>query len=161
MTGSSMAFGRSTIDGAELEVSGLLFQNNLIMYDRRTDESLWPQMLHGARCATATGIELQMVPVAEMTWEGWTDLHPDTKVPAQDIESRQNFAAYRYPYGNYEEPNNSGLLFPLPSIDPRRSSKERVLGIPARGTSGGGGIAFPFGELDEQGRVSAAARDRR
>lgn len=154
LTGSSMAFDRSAIEGAELGVSGLLFQNNLMMYDRRTEESFWPQMLRGARCGAATGTELTMVPVVEMTWQGWTDLHPDTKVPAHDPGSGQNFAAYGYPYGNYEEPDNSGLLFSLPSIDPRRPPKERVLGIPPRGTVGG--IAFPFGELNALGSVGAA-----
>jgi hypothetical protein len=156
LTGSSMAFDRSAIEGAEFGVSGLLFQNNLIMYDRRTEESFWPQMLAGARCGAATGTELQIVPVVEMTWQGWTDLHPDTKVPAHDLESGQDFANYGYPYGNYEEPDNSGLLFPLPSIDPRRPPKERVLGVPTRGTAGVGGIAFPFGELNALGSVGAA-----
>lgn len=156
LTGSSMAFDRSAIEGAEFGVSGLLFQNNLMMYDRRTEKSFWPQMLRGARCGPATGTELQMVPVVEMTWQGWTDLHPDTKVPAQDLESGQDFAAYRYPYGDYDEPGNSELLFQLPSIDPRRPPKERVLGIPTRSTSGAGGIAFPFGELNALGSVGAA-----
>ena len=156
LTGSSMVFDRSEVADAELGVSGLLFQNNLIMYDRRTEESLWPQMLRGARCGVSTGVQLQMVPGAEMTWEGWTNLHPDTKVPAQDLASGQNFASYRYPYGNYEEPNNAELLFPMPSIDGRRPPKERVLGIPTSGGSVGGGIAFPFGELNDLGTTSAA-----
>lgn len=97
LTGSSLAFDRSIIDGAELGVSGLLFQNNLIMYDRRSEESFWPQMSRGARCGAATGTELQMVPVVEMTWQGWSDLHPDTKVPAHDPGSGQNYENLRYP----------------------------------------------------------------
>ena len=141
LTGSSMAFDRSTIDGAELGVPGLLFQNNLMMYDRRTNDSLWPQMLRGARCGPSTGTQLQMVPVFETTWEGWTDRHPDTKVPAQDVENGQNFASYGYPYGNYEQLNNDGTLYPMQALDPRRPPKERVLGIPSPSSSGGG-IAF-------------------
>ena len=35
LTGSSLAFDRRTVSGAEFGVSGLLFQTNLIMYDRR------------------------------------------------------------------------------------------------------------------------------
>jgi hypothetical protein len=156
LTGSSLAFDRSIIDGAEIGVSGLLFQNNLMMYDRRTEESFWPQMSRGARCGAATGTELQMVPVVEMTWEGWTDLHPDTKVPAQDSGSGQNYASYGYPYGNYETLDNSSLLFAQPAIDPRRPPKERVLGIPPRLAGGGEGIAFPFGELNTLGNLGAA-----
>ena len=155
LTGSSIAFDRSTIDGAELGVSGLLFLNNLLMFDRRTNESLWPQMLRGARCGPSTGTQLQMVPVFEMTWEGWTDLHPNTKVPAEDVENRLLFASYLYPYGNYEELNNPGTLFPMQTIDPRRPPKERVLGIPGPVVSGGG-IAFPFDELKALGSVGVA-----
>ena len=155
LTGSSMAFDRSIIDGAELGVSGLLYLNNLIMYDRREDDSLWPQMARGARCGTSTGLELPMWPVAEMTWQGWTELHPETQVPAQNIAGGRNYAAYGYPYGSYEEESNPGTLFPMPSIDTRRPPKERVLGIPTRGGSEAGGIAFPFGELRELGAVGA------
>lgn len=155
LTGTSMAFDRSILGGAELGVSGLLFQNNLIMYDRRTEESLWPQMLRGAKCGASTGTQLSMVPVVEMTWQGWTELHPDTEVPAQDFQRGQNFAAYRYPYGNYEEPGNASTLFPMPSIDTRRPPKERVLGVPTQHVSEEG-IAFPFGELESLGLVGTA-----
>ena len=34
LTGSSLAFNRSVVEGAALWVSGLHFQNNLIMFDR-------------------------------------------------------------------------------------------------------------------------------
>ena len=156
LTGSSMAFDRSGIEGAELGVSGLLFQNNLIMYDRRTQESLWPQMLRGARCGSASGVQLQMLPVAEMTWGGWTELHPDSQLPANDANSSgRPFATYQYPYGSYEQLDNARTLFPMSSIDARRPPKERVLGIPGRSTTGGG-IAFPYGELDMSGGLSAA-----
>ncbi|MCH7564595.1 MAG: DUF3179 domain-containing protein, partial [Gemmatimonadetes bacterium] len=51
LTGSSMVFDRSSVRGVEFGVSGLLFQNNLVMYERSgdgTDASLWPQMIRGA-----------------------------------------------------------------------------------------------------------------
>ena len=158
LTGSSLAFNRAGLGGAEFGVSGLLFQNNLIMYDRTTNETLWPQMLRGAKCGPSTGIDLEMEPVVEMTWEGWSELHPETKVPAQDRENGQNFVAYRYPYGDYERIDNEGLLFPLPSIDTRRPPKERVLGVPTLG-SPGAGVAFPFGTLDLAGAVNAVQRN--
>ena len=53
LTGSSMVFDRTAAGGAELGVSGLLFRNNLVMYDRSPSgvvETLWPQMLAGGRC---------------------------------------------------------------------------------------------------------------
>lgn len=152
LTGSSLVFDRGAVGGAEFGVSGLLYRSNLIMYDRRTGESFWPQMARRARCGPSDGTPLDMVPSVEMTWAGWTELHPDTWVPAHDQTRGQNFAAYRYPYGDYERIDNPSLLFPVPELDPRRPPKERVLGVPA----GQGGIAFPFGVLDEQGPTAVA-----
>ena len=57
LTGSSMVFSNTAAGGAQLGVSGLLFQNNLVMYDRSAsgvEESLWPQMLTVARCDTGS-----------------------------------------------------------------------------------------------------------
>jgi hypothetical protein len=71
LTGSSLAFDRDPLGGVELGVSGLLYRNNLMMYDRSDDESLWPQMLRRAGCGAKPGTALAMFPVMETTWEGW------------------------------------------------------------------------------------------
>ena len=42
ITGSSLVFDRNSIGGAELGVSGVQFMGNLVMYDRQSDQSLWP-----------------------------------------------------------------------------------------------------------------------
>ena len=152
LTGSSVGFDRIASGGAEFGVSGLLYQNNLIMYDRNATESLWPQMSLGARCGPRNGTELPTVPILEMTWEGWQTLHPDTKVVSADNGMNRPYTVY--PYGNYDEPDNARILFPAP-VDPRRPPKERVLGIP----NGSGGVAFPFGVLDELGAMAVASVD--
>lgn len=144
LTGSSMAFDRSAVGGGEFGVSGLLFQNNLTMYDRTSQESLWPQMNRQAGCGPRDGTPLPMVPVLETTWAGWRALFPDTEVISNRTGFSRNYTSSGYPYGDYENLNNRRLLFSM-SIDERRPPKERVLGIP----SGNGGIAFPFGTLDE------------
>ena len=150
LTGSSMAFDRATIGGGEFGVSGLLFQNNLTMYDRTDQESLWPQMNREAGCGPRTGAALTMHPVMEMTWEGWQVLYPDTRVVSEQTGFLRNYAPSGYPYGDYERPSSGSLLFPM-QIDGRREPKERVLGIP----DGDGGIAFPFFELDTEGPFRA------
>jgi uncharacterized protein DUF3179 len=149
LTGSSLAFDRSVIGRSGFGVSGLLYQNNLIMYDRTTSESLWPQMLRGARCGPRAGASLTMLPVIEMTWRGWRELHPNTVVVSSATGISRNYQ--NYPYGDYDRIDNSQLLFPIARIDSRRPPKERVLGIP----SGDGGIAFPFGELQKAGQAAA------
>jgi hypothetical protein len=149
LTGSSLVFDRASMGGVEFGVSGLLFQNNLIMYDRSQgeEESLWPQMIRGARCGDRDGQSLPMVPAMELTWEGWLALHPDSKVVSE--ETGYGFDYREYPYGDYDEPDNDQVLFPLSrAMDVRRLPKERALGIP----DGDGGVVFPFGELDERAR---------
>lgn len=148
LTGSSLAFDRVAVAGAEFGVSGLLFHNNLIMYDRNGTESLWPQMLRGARCGARDGDQLPLVPVIEMTWEGWRTLYPQTLVVGGSTGFNRDYT--RYPYGTYESLTNHSTLFPA-TLDPRRPAKERVLGIPQQT----GGLAFPFGLLDEQGAIAA------
>jgi len=150
LTGSSIAFDRSSVGGAEFGVSGLLYRNNLIMYDRRTEESLWLQMVRQGVCGPSKGADLALYPVIEMTWEGWHTLHPDTKVVSVTDFTFRDYN--RYPYGDYEQLNNRSTLFPMPFMDSRRPFKERVLGI-ARLK---GGIAFPFGLLESQGQVVIA-----
>ena len=143
LTGSSIGFDRSAAGGAEFGVSGLLFKNNLTMYDRNTNESLWPQMLLKAGCGPAKGQPLETVPVFEMTWAGWKELHPNTKVIAAETGYNRNYTEFGYPYGDYEVEDNPRLLFDQ-TISGRRPPKERLLGILGMD----GGIAFPFNELD-------------
>ena len=144
LTGSSMAFDRAAVGGGEFGVSGLLFQNNLTMYDRTTSESLWPQMARQAACGPRLGARLSMIPVIEMTWEGWKAFYPDTRVISETGVNTQ-YPATTYPYGDYASPGNDALLFPL-EIDGRRPPKARLLGIP---DSRRGGVAFLFSDLDD------------
>jgi hypothetical protein len=146
LTGSSMVFDRTAAGGAEFGVSGLLFQNNLILYDRSEEQSLWPQMMRGARCGPRDGQMLDMVPAIEMRWDAWVALHPDTKVISINSSLNRNYQ--QYPYGDYESLNNTRTLFPQSDFDGRRPPKERVLGIPY---ANGGGMAFPFTALDSGG----------
>ena len=146
LTGSSIVFDRAAIGGAELGVSGLLYQNNLIMYDRNTEEALWSQMLSGARCNSSKGFPLATVDHVEMSWSGWRAIHPDTQVLSASTGFSRNYT--QYPYGDYEEVNNDRLLFQMDTIDCRRPPKERVLGIPGEN---GTAMTFPFGLLDEIG----------
>ena len=153
LTGSSMVFDRGAAEGAEFGTSGLLFNNNLVMYDRSADgvvESLWPQMLAGGRCGPGEGRDLEMVPALEIEWEDWVALHPDTRVVSRDTGFPRIYT--RYPYGDYEIESNTLTLFPQESLDRRRPPKERVLGIPFED---GGGLAFPFGALRDVGDLAA------
>lgn len=146
LTGSSLAFSRDVIDGAEFGVSGLLYNDNLVMFDRRSGESLWPQMSRAALCGPNSGTGLDMIPVLEVQWGRWKELHASTRVVVkEDLESsvtaRQPTLA------------TSAEGVP-PKIDEEDIPLGRVLGIPVstrlpnpEDPGAGGGIAFPFAQL--------------
>ena len=154
LTGSGLAFDRATIGNAEFGVSGLIYLNNNVVYDRRQPPSLWSQMGTEAVCGAASGTALRPLAMIEMTWAGWRTLYPDTRVLSANTGFARNYRAD--PIATYKEPGNTTLLFPMPGpIDTRRLPKERVLGIP----EGEGGLAFPLMALDngEPFRVVHAA----
>jgi hypothetical protein len=76
-------------DTLEFGVSGLLYNSNLLMYDRReggAGESLWSQLLGRAIAgpAAADDRQLTMINTALVAWEDWLDAHPDTTVVDRD-----------------------------------------------------------------------------
>ena len=108
-------------------VSGLLFNSNLIMYDRTTD-SYWPQMLLRSAAGTRSGSTIQLQNLVETSWGNWKALFPNTKV----INSRTGFSRNysSYPYGTYRTCNspNCGdyIYFPVANTDDRLDEKDRV-----------------------------------
>ena len=149
LTASAIVFDATAAGTERFSVSGLLYNNNLIMFDPET-ESLWPQMSLSARCGRLMGTKLRTMPSIEMGWDAWKGLHPDTKVVSQAASNKFDYTAY--PYDLYEA--DPFLLFPQ-EVDHRREAKERVLGIP----DGDGGVAFPFAELEARGARVAVSRE--
>lgn len=150
LTGSALAFARLSVGGAEFGVSGLLYQANLMLYDRNEpNESLWSQMLGEARCGPRRGQSLQHVPVVEMEYGTWRALHPDSKIVA--LPSVFDPALYFFsPYGfDYEKPENGDYLgYPIPQTDKRLLPKARILGIP---DVDGRPVAYSFRAMAEAG----------
>lgn len=149
LTGSSLVFDRNSIGGARLGVSGILFMNNLMLFDRSADEALWPQMLAEARCGNRIGTPLGQLTFVEMEWSEWQSLHPDTRV----LHGDQGFDPIRfdyllYPYGVYRTTEPFWRRSVMPPLDRRRFSKERVVGVPSSDLDPG--IAFPFGALTDR-----------
>ena len=145
LTGSALAFNRAQAPGSTFGVSGLLYRNNLILYDRTEQGSLWSQMKAKGICGPEKGVPLEQLPVSEMTWAGWKALHPNTKLLSLQTDFDRNYLVN--PYGNYDEPSNERLLYSLPEpLDARLLPKSRVLFIPA-----GKGLAV---QLDDPTRPS-------
>jgi hypothetical protein len=153
LTGSGLVYD-STIAGQLLNfgVSGLLFDNNLILFDRQTD-TLWSQMRIEGICGAQTSTIPKLLPVVQSTWEGWRALHPDTTVVSFNTGFSRNYD--RYPYGDYDQPGNTDLLFPHSFIDPRLPLKEVVLGVENKGVA----RAYPMSTLNSMGARVAVNDD--
>lgn len=154
LTGSSLAFDRSGVGGAELRVSGILHKSNLVMFDSSDDPTFFTQMMRGAATCgpgARSGASLPLIPSFEMRWDAWRRLHPNTVVVSEQTGASGDYRSN--PNVEYERLDNANLIVPLP-IDPRRPPKELILGIP---TGGDGGPAFPFGELRRSGRLAVSA----
>ncbi|NJN26759.1 MAG: DUF3179 domain-containing protein [Cyclobacteriaceae bacterium] len=132
LTGTGIGWDR-VIKGEETTfgVSGLLFNSNLLPYDRKTDSN-WSQMRLDCVNGELIGTEIQTFNLIETTWASWKSMYPDTKVVSTSTGFNRNYG--RYPYGDYKT-NNSNLLFPVSPADDRIASKERVLGIVLDGKS--------------------------
>ena len=135
LTGTGMVFNGDLADGRlTLGVSGLLFNNNLIMYDRRDQTTLYPQMTGRGIQGPRTGQDLELLPVTETTWKYWKRLYPDTKVVGGNT-GLFNIGQYTtYPYrsqGDYRF-ENSYIMFPLSSSTGTAAllgAKEMAMGV--------------------------------
>lgn len=129
-------------------VSGLLYNSDMLLYDRET-ESLWSQIKKQAVAGPLARRKLTALPLTHTTWSAWLREHPDTQVLSTDTGYRRNYA--RQPYGGYE--TEQGLYFPVANKSRRYHPKERVLGVEL----GGEYKAYPFAELS---KTSGEVQDR-
>jgi hypothetical protein len=124
LCGSGLAFVR-VLDGekVQLGVSGLLHNNDLIMYDRKT-ESLWQQITGQAIAGPKRGSILQSLPVTMSLWEEWKAANPTAEVlappPGQQQYSKKT-------YGDYD--SSDRLLFPVTDMDARLHVKKVIHGV--------------------------------
>jgi hypothetical protein len=125
LTGSAMAWDVDDGDSnTEFGVSGLLYNSNLILYDRLTD-SRWSQMLQQAVEGSRSEEMASRLQVVETTWATWKTMYPDSWVLSRDTGHAREYDIY--PYGGYRSSND--LLFPVDRLDNRLHPKLRVIGI--------------------------------
>ena len=123
-------------------VSGLLYQSDLLLYDRES-ESLWSQIAASAIAGQATGKRLRVLRSALVTWGKWKARHPKTSVLSMETGHRRDYD--RYPYGDYS--SSEALMFAAP-LDPRYHPKMPTLGIRL---VGGAARAYPAAEIEHAG----------
>lgn len=124
---SCAVFDRLTPVGErEFGVSGLLYNSNVLMYDRGGEpESLWSQVMTKGVSGPAANQSLTALPLELTTWKDWQSRHPTTSVLSTQTGHGRNYSQSPYaPYFATPE-----LMFPaLPASD-RLPRKARVLGV--------------------------------
>lgn len=125
LTGTAIGWDRM-INGnvTTFGVSGLLYNSNLIPYDRATD-SYWSQMLNESVSGDLISQTIVRYPVAEMTFAAFKEEFPNGRVLTRNTGFSRTYGLY--PYGSYLTTNNT--LFPVDRSDDRIFAKERVLGV--------------------------------
>jgi len=145
LCGSGMAFS-ARIDSRNLDfgVSGLLYNSDVLLYDRQT-ESLWSQLMGQAVTGPLRGRKLRQIPVSHTRWSAWLRRHPDTQVLS--IPGGRYVDYDQSPYDGYSE--SPAVWFSVAHRDDHYRPKERVIGITLNGAS----KAYPFVELGRHGAV--------
>jgi hypothetical protein len=131
----------------EFGISGLLYQSNVLLYDRQPDdgdESLWSQILRRAvtGAAAAEGLQLRLLDATLTTWGAWGRKHPATTV----LSAKTGFAREysRRPYASYF--NRDDTMFPVSGRTLARQdlrNKDRVVVV----TTPGGERAYAVPDL--------------
>jgi hypothetical protein len=142
LTGSAVTWqGELSHADPSFGVSGLLFNSNLLLYDRQTD-SIWSQMYEISVSGSRSGEVAARMQVIEASFSTLRSMFPDARVMTRDTGFNRDYGVY--PYGNYKEV--SGLLFPVGNVDQRLHPKTRVIGI--RSASGLDSTASKVYQLD-------------
>ncbi len=115
---SAAVFDRRTSAGElTFGVSGLLYQSNLLLYDRRRPpgaSSLWSQLQARALTGVRAGTRLERLPCAAARWKDWRSRHPRTRVLAPRPELLEAYR--RDTYGSYF--GSELLRFPVDPLPP-------------------------------------------
>lgn len=148
---TAYAFERPEVKGkiTSLGTSGMLYNSNLVMYDRATS-SLWVQALGQAVIGPLTGTTLERVSAPIVPWGEFTSQFPDGAVLSRDTGFDRRYG--QNPYPGYDDVDNQPFLF-SGEVDGRLAAVERVLGV----ESGDDVVAFPYVVLKENASDGAAA----
>ena len=152
LTGTGIGWSRF-IDGIETTfgVSGLLYQTNLIPFDRAT-KSNWSQILGESVNGSLTGKDADLITLVETDWKTWKTMFPNTTVVDLDTGFSRTYGVY--PYSDYKS-NNNLFFFPTPK-DTRLTLKDRVHAI----IIGGFAKVYQFSDFQTFHVIKDAFRER-
>ncbi|MFU8827328.1 MAG: DUF3179 domain-containing protein [Brevefilum sp.] len=140
---TAIAFGR-VVNGQELTfgTTGRLRFSNLIMYDRQT-ETWWQQATGEGIVGSQTGVQLEFVPAAMVSWEEFKNANPDGLVLSRETGFNRSYG--RNPYTGYDDVNNPPFLYQGPQTPGELPPVARVLALEFDGET----VAYPYTLLSE------------
>ena len=139
LCGSGMSFvGEVNGKSRTFGVSGLLYNSDVLMYDRET-ESLWSQIMASSVAGEESGTKLAFVPTRMMRWKMWKQQFGTGKVLSPETGYDRPYKEVAY--AQYR--SSDRVIFPLTHRRNTVPQKEWVLGIAYQGKA----IAYPFREL--------------
>jgi len=141
LCGTSMVFDRR-INGTvrRFGVSGLLYQSDVLMYDRES-ESLWSQLKMEAVSGPEAGKKLTWLPSRHLTWKAWRTAHPQGEVLSTKTGFSRNYDGQAY--ASYFATDRT--MFPVPRTRTELPNKEWVIGVLINGKA----KAYPVKRLPD------------
>lgn len=125
LTGTGIGWDRIIDDNkTTFGVSGLLYNSNIIPYDRKTNSN-WSQLLLKSVNGDLKGKAALTYNLLETSWKTWKKMYPNSKVVSSNTGYNRSYG--NYPYGGYKV--SKQLLFPISNTDNRIDLKQRVLGV--------------------------------
>ena len=145
LCGTAMVFSRR-VDGRTLDfgVSGLLYQSDVLMYDRQT-ESLWSQLAMAPVSGPLVDTRLRWLPSEQLAWAAWKVKYPRGKVLSAKTGFPRDYSGNAY--ARYKQ--SPETLFPVPSHRAELPQKDWVLGVLVDGSP----RAYPLRALAEKKTV--------
>lgn len=119
-------------------VSGMLYENGLIMFDRQT-QSLWSHILGQGISGQYKGVNLEFVPALQTDWKSWMERHPDTLVVDPKFYGQDVYASYYHS-------DQKGVIGSDVDLGGKLQSKEYVIGVRLEGEA----RAYPFSILNDE-----------
>lgn len=146
---------RPTHEGKTLSfgVSGKLWKDALIMYDRET-ASLWSHVTGTAILGKLVGTRLKLFPAIHTTWAEWKQLYPESLV--LNKQTSLGLVGTRNVYADYLTDENRLGIFGTQNPDTRLPGKEFVIGLALDSVA----VAYPYRYLSRQPLVNDTVAGR-
>jgi hypothetical protein len=134
------------------EVSGMLRQSDMVMFDRQT-ETWWQQLTGDGLVGELAGAELTVIPSLVISVEEFFQRFPKGQILSR--ETGIAGADKRYglnPYAGYDEPQGSPYeaFFDKDKVDKRLPPMERVVDVESKGKR----KVYPFSAIAQKGVIN-------